>query len=317
MAQPLNVTPTSRNQGVIGDKRVIGDKPQPVPSTSGKEIADNIIIDAERFKASVQPPKGRSLNIQRLLEYMDDDDEFFHVTCHIDPSLKAKIERGEFVDLERLLPKDKLCSGGNIAYESESKVELVSHAGHTYFKPVRDRDAQITGLRKWEQAFRVYAAIYTVANPERSGEIWQYMHVINVAASAYHWDNVAYYDLTFRQLMAYKPNRSWAKTYNQGWNLAMRDPLIKATPSSNFGGRNNNNGSGKKDWRDDCCWQYNRNRCKNGSSCHFDHRCTYCGGWNHGYYNCRKRLGKATTSHGHKSGGNGEGSSSNNKKRNH
>ena len=173
LAQPLNVTPTSRNQGVTGDKCVTGDKPQPqlVPSTSGKKLADNIIIDAERFKASVQPPKGRSLNIQRLLDNMDDDDDFFHVTCHIDPSLKAKIERGEFVDLERLLPKDKLGSGGNIAYESESKVGLVSHVGHTYFKPVRDRDAQITGLRKWEQAFRVYAAIYTEANPERSGEI--------------------------------------------------------------------------------------------------------------------------------------------------
>ena len=85
------------------------------------------------------------------------------------------------------------------------------------------------------------------------------MHVINVVASAYHWDNVAYYDLMFRQLMAYKPNRSWAKTYNQGWNSAMRDPLVKATSSSNFGGRNNNNGSGKKDWHDDCCWRYNRN----------------------------------------------------------
>ena len=86
---------------------------------------------------------------------------------------------------------------------------------------------QITGLWKWEQAFRVYAAIYTESNPERSGEIWQYMHGINVAASSYHWDNVASYDLTFRQLMAFKPHCSWAKTYNQGWNLAMRDPMAK------------------------------------------------------------------------------------------
>ena len=53
------------------------------------------------------------------------------------------------------------------------------------------------------------------------------MHVINVAAASYHWDNVASYDLTFKQLMAFKPHRSWAKTYNQGWNLAMRDPMGK------------------------------------------------------------------------------------------
>ena len=28
------------------------------------------------------------------------------------------------------------------------------------------------------------------------------------------------------------------------------------------------------------------------SECNYDHRCTYCAGWNHGFHNCRKRLGK-------------------------
>ena len=80
-----------------------------------------------------------------------------------------KIAKGEFVDLEKLLPRDKVSSGGNqgIAHD-ENKVELVSSGGHTYFKPVCE--TQISGLRKWEQAFRVYAAIYTEANPTRSGE---------------------------------------------------------------------------------------------------------------------------------------------------
>ena len=73
------------------------------------------------------------------------------------------------------------------------------------------------------------------------------MHVINVAASSYHWDNVSNYDVTFRQLMAFKPNRSWAKTYHQGWNLAMRDPIGKNSQSnrSYFAGGNSeasNNG---------------------------------------------------------------------------
>ena len=143
-----------------------------------------------------------------------------------------------------------------------------------FFKPVRDN--QITGLRKWEKAFRVYAAIYTDANPECSGEIWQYMHCINVAASSYHWDNVAQYDLTFRQLMAFKPNRSWAKTYYQGWNLAMRDPLgvchNQNPGTSRYVNNYNNAGQGKaRDWRNDCCWKYNKNWCKRGKECNFDH----------------------------------------------
>ena len=33
------------------------------------------------------------------------DDDFFHLTCHIEPALFQKIERGEFVDLDKLLPK--------------------------------------------------------------------------------------------------------------------------------------------------------------------------------------------------------------------
>ena len=40
------------------------------------------------------------------------DDDFFHLTCHIDPSLFHKIEKGEYVELEKLLPKDKLSKVG-------------------------------------------------------------------------------------------------------------------------------------------------------------------------------------------------------------
>ena len=82
-------------------------------------------------------------------------------------------------------------------------------------------------MRKWEQAFRVYAAIYTKANPHRASEIWQYVYCINTAAQSFHWDNVTFYDMTFRQLMAFKPWRTWAKTYLQGLNLATRDPILK------------------------------------------------------------------------------------------
>ena len=35
------------------------------------------------------------------------DDDFFHLTCHIEPSLIHKIEKGEFIKLEKLLPKEK------------------------------------------------------------------------------------------------------------------------------------------------------------------------------------------------------------------
>ena len=124
------------------------------------------------------------------------------------------------MDLEILLPKTGRKPGSTVS--EERRIELVLTSDSSYIAPKQDSENRITSIRRWEQAFRVYAAIYTDENPERSSEIWQYIYTINTAAAAYNWENVAFYDYTFRQLMAQKPWHSWAKTYNQGWNLALK-----------------------------------------------------------------------------------------------
>ena len=96
-----------------------------------------------------------------------------------------------------------------------------------FLAPVHDREQKINNIRHWEQAFRIYAAIYCNANPTRAGEIWQYIYIINSAAATYQWDNIAYYNVTFRQLMSEKPGRSWGKTFVQLWQLALREPIVK------------------------------------------------------------------------------------------
>ena len=241
----------NRSRGVrdeVNTTDVAGPSSAPIDPDHADHIADRAVIDAECFKATVAPPKGN---------YQDDnDDDFFHVTCHVDPGMIQKIEKGEFVDLEKLIPKERF---GYAAYRhsDENRMELVNRQGMTYFVPVSDRE-KITGIKRWDQAFRVYAAIYSKVHPDRVVEIWQYIHVIHTAAASYVWDNVAYCDYTFCQLMARKPYRSWAKTYNQVWNLAMRDPLSR-TISGNGNGSNGSN----KSWKDNCCWEYNRNKkCK-------------------------------------------------------
>ena len=217
--------------------------------------AKQIILDTKKFRADVIAPKGKvgfedSEELEKLRRN-DNDDDFFHITCHIDASLHIKIQRGEFIDLEKLLSKDG-------RYNEDKRIELINKGGATYFVPVQDRDTKINSVHRWEQAFRIYATIYTKANPDRASEIWQYVHLINTAASSFHWDNVSFYDTTFRQLMAYKPWRSWAKTYVQGWNLAMRDLIVKnANPKTAYIGSKD---SGARDWRDDCCWCFNKTR---------------------------------------------------------
>ena len=298
-----------------------------------QQKAEKSIIDAERFKALVEQPgnvtsippisfgnaqlsnvnglgnamndkndEGDSLNLLDIGSGVSDDD-FFYLTCHIEPNLIHKIEKGEFVELEKLLPKEKL--GGK---SEESRLEWVQHDGGIFLVPAQ-RDNKIGSFRRWEQAFRAYATIYCGANPHRSKEIWQYITVINTAASSYVWENVYNYDITFRHLMAFNPTRSWAVTYNQMWNLSMKEPLPKQYGRSGYAAFNHSSGSGYvqsskgngsgngsmqvRQNKSDYCWNFNKGvPCKFGNKCKFIERCKYCDSPSHGVNACQKLLRK-------------------------
>ena len=189
---------------------------------SSREVAEKVILEAEKFKVDVAAPQGNTIDLNAIIEnevhkqltmkfnipegdvaikrFFDNDDDFFHVTCHVDEVLKGKIRQGDFVELERLLPKDK--TGGTL-HNSEAKLMqwFTSDEG-TLLAPAQDKSCKINGICKWEQAFRVYVAIYMEAHPTHAAELWQYVYTINSAALSYQWDNVALYDVTFRRLMA-------------------------------------------------------------------------------------------------------------------
>ena len=323
-----------RSEGRNDD--VINNEPQ--PSTSGRDNAERpeqgsvteardkatqLILDAERFKASVNVPPGEiqntglisnlqleTQNMSQVIPYPQvqlpgnhtdnqiqeqiqsiplNDDDFFHVTCHVDNMLRTKIERGEFVELERLLPKQRSISGGG----DDNRMNLIHKDGQVYFVPATVNN-RIHNVRRWEQAFHIYAAIYSQANPSRAAEIWQYVHTINVTASGYAWDNVAHYDVTFRHLMSQNPARSWSKIYNQMWNMAMRDVLPRN--NTNFGQQNNNQSSqrrasnGGNSKKPKYCWAHNKGNCKDSAEkCKFIHRCSYCDNGDHIKTSCPKK----------------------------
>ena len=296
------------------------------PAPAAERVTDQLLVQAEKFRAKVEAPKGTKNFGDLLLPYdyeqlrskfvkpeglapidpeimilrnFDQDDEFFHITSQIEPALRAKIERGEYIELERLLPKDwaSMCRPGEEL--NKQLFQLITQGTDTYLEPPMQKTGKINSVRKWDQAFRVYAAVYTCANPERSSEIWQYIYVIHTAAAANLWENVYFYDINFRELIACKPWKSWGKTYTQGWNMAFNNNAAAAQSHGHqssvhqggMGYKNGGNFSGGKSWKDSCCWKFNKNKCnKTASDCSFDHRCTYCGIWNHGFHNCRKRL---------------------------
>ena len=200
----VNTLPTPRGPQTVDEENAAS-------MEEAKRIAEKMIIEAEQFKASVAPKPSKdnelvgNLTLSQLIDKVkqgmlsDTDDEFFHVTCHLDANLRSKIESGGFVDLEKLLPKTK-----HQVFHDEKKFQFVYQNGETFFTP-QEGENRISSVRKWEQAFRVYATVYCAAHPHRSAEIWQYVFTINKAAMTYSWDNVYYYDVTFRHLMEKYP----------------------------------------------------------------------------------------------------------------
>ena len=260
-----------------------------------KEISDRAILEAERKKAELQTPQGMSQNVMNNFKLLlkkviadNDDDDFFHITCHIEPQIIAKIQQGLYIELDKLLQKPE-----HLKTDVDGRQVLVERDGEQYYVPYKGKDSvKINNVKKWEEAFRVYAAIYCQANPSRSVEILQYVDVINQAAIKFPWEKVAKYDFVFRHLMAKKPERSWAKTYTQMWTLELsgsdQRKNYENQRKQNYSQSNQKTGS----WKDNCCWKYNRSdSCPFGRQCRFDHRCTFCGSYSHPSCHCNKKPG--------------------------
>ena len=246
--------------------------------TDMKQKAQDRVVQAEKFRADLQAPKGK----EPIFVYIEnEDDKFLHVICHLEESLRIKIKKGEFVELEKLLPKQTMCGYG----EEQNRISLFHKEGETYFAPALERRNKITNIHAWDKAFRVYLAVYTEEFPKRTGEIMQYVQNIHHAASKYKWDNVAYYDFVFRHLMEQFPERSWAKTYTQGWTYAMCEPLTQKSTQENFQNR--------RDKKTNVCWKFNKGICDYGTKCRYPHRCTYCGAALHGAHACFKKQRKS------------------------
>ena len=78
--------------------------------TPSRELTGKILLKAEKYIAQLVAPQGNGIvpidDKVRLLRHLDSDDDFFHVMCHIDQNIMTKIKNGEFIELEKLLPRE-------------------------------------------------------------------------------------------------------------------------------------------------------------------------------------------------------------------
>ena len=215
--------------------------------------------------------------------------DYIVVSGHVDPLLQQRIAQGDYVDFSKLLLKDK------ILVEDEDQMELVVCNGKAYWTPVND-GVSISGFSKWEQAFRVFANIYTRAHLDRVGQLIDYNHIIHSIAQSFVWENVYAYDKDFRLHMARHPERNWSVILQQVWLMRLRDRVFwhdNHTPSKGHGNskQTNHNGNTHKNGNpNDYCRQFNRGKCNLGKECAFEHRCMYCHKFGHGVIVCHKLI---------------------------
>ena len=182
--------------GPSKDHRFSSQPKQAKTPLTAEEEADQMVRDAERSKArllEVPSEYDHLASLQLNISMMDQDYQM--LDSHVEDQLKKKILCFKYVDLSKLLMRNK----GSGVRETEQRLEIINRNGMMYFSPVSDRDAvNISSYNKWEKAFRVYSNILTTKYPEKAPELLQYGHIIQTASVSYVWDNVYAYNREFR-----------------------------------------------------------------------------------------------------------------------
>ena len=270
--------------------------PRNEPSSRPEDRADDLIRQAELAKARIFEVPGNvpqsqyrsKPNYNELIHAVLVDESYSSIDAHVDESVKRKIANHEYIDFARLIPRGR---GQSIEEEEQGMQQIVSKDGFIFCLPANKRlnDATaINSIHRWEQAFRIFAHIYTRAHPNRASELMQYNFDIHSAAQSYSWDNVYAYDRDFRYHMSRNPGRSWGIALQRAWNNYMRNGSGNGFSNGRNSGATGGSGDRNRASKRELCWKFNQGKCTYGLSCKFDHRCALCMKFGHGAHNCRR-----------------------------
>ena len=261
----------------------VKDKQQPL---TAEEQADKIVRDVEMARARMFEVPGK-IGTTENLNTSQIDEDYQMIDSHVDEVLKRKIQAMEYVELGKLIPKNRFLHNDDSQHQ---RLEIVNKNGMSFLAPASDNSIVINSYGKWEQAFRIFSNILTTKFPGKSTELLQYNHTIHSASTTYAGDNVYAYNKEFRCHIARHPYRSWAIILQQAWTMLLKDRVVRGEYSSSqqrAGGTYG--GSGK--WKE-ICKRFNKGCCTYGLSCKYDHRCSVpkCGKFGHGAHICHLRI---------------------------
>ena len=145
------------------------------------------------------------------------------ISHHVDSQMKQKIVNGEFVNFATLLVRD------HSAVQTASTLS-VDNRGQLVAQPKQPN--KLTTIERWTDTFVIFASVYLAAHPERTLQLWKYLHDIRLGASkAVGWIN---YDEQFRLRMAMNPSMDWGKVDGELWLMCMTPSLASPSKPQNL-----------------------------------------------------------------------------------
>ena len=213
------------------------------------------------------------------------DKTYVVVGSNLDSQMFEMIQNGDYVEFGKLDPQDR------ILMEEDQMLGMVICNGRTYYVPVSDVTS-ISNFQCWEQAFSIYVNIYMKTNAHHSSELIEYNQIIHTASLNFTWENVYLYDKDFRLHMSRNLARNWGIILQQAWSLRLRDhvSLSNGSTSNHHNNLFSQSPSKFKEKVHEPCRRYNKGRCSFGSSCKYDHRCSYCMKFGHSILTCHKLI---------------------------
>ena len=192
-------------------------------------------------------PQGKNLPSQ-LCNHYEIDNVYCQTSSHMKDSVRQCIEKRGYVNLAKLLSRK------HSSFESDERLEIVNKNGKMYFLLASENEPiKINNCKKWEEAFGIYASIFTKTNPHHT--IFQHIDNIKGATKDFTWESIAEYDDKFRELMGTFPLRNWGIIYSQAWMKTLKPKWYSG--SNHSGHSSNNSGSAQKKGKLELCWKFN------------------------------------------------------------
>ena len=126
----INVT-SMNNSG-----QEVKDKQQPL---TAEEQADKIVHDAEMARARMFEVPGK-IGTTENLNMCQIDEDYQMIDSHVDEVLKRKIQAMEYVELGKLIPKNRFLHNDNSQHQ---RLEIVNKNGMSFLAPASDNSIVI------------------------------------------------------------------------------------------------------------------------------------------------------------------------------